>query len=177
MQRSKRLFALLLAGMLTLSAVGCSMSSDSGKTDSNTVSESDEKKDDAKKKEKEKPSPQDDFYDHVNFDSLKEMEIPYGELYTDLYDSSRFTDQVEDIIKEIGKSSEDYADGSNEQLIHDVYQQYLTYKENVSIENDIMDNCKKILATENVQELFKLWGELARTLSQCRIFSAARSRT
>ena len=171
MQRSKRLFALLLAGMLTLSAVGCSMSSDSGKTDSNTVSESDEKKDDAKKKEKEKPSPQDDFYDHVNFDSLKEMEIPYGEIYTDLYDSSRFTDQVEDIIKEIGKSSEDYADGSNEQLIHDVYQQYLTYKENVSIENDIMDNCKKILATENVQELFKLWGELARKYGASSIFN------
>ena len=171
MQRSRRLFALLLAGILALSNVGCSMSSDSGKTDTSTAADGDEKKDDAKKKEKGKPSPQDDFYDYVNYDSLKEMEIPYGEDYDSLFGGKESEEQAKAIIKRIGESDEKFAPGTNEQLIHDAYQQILENKEDAATEKIIMGNCDRILAAKNIQELFELWGELVRDHGANSIFN------
>lgn len=171
MQRSRRLFALLLAGILALSNVGCSMSSDSGKTDTSTAADGDEKKDDAKKKEKGKPSPQDDFYDYVNYDSLKEMEIPYGEDSDSLFGGKESEEQAKAIIKRIGESDEKFAPGTNEQLIHDAYQQFLENKEDAATEKIIMGNCDRILAAKNIQELFELWGELVRDHGANSIFN------
>ncbi len=171
MQRSRRLFALLLAGILALSNVGCSMSSDSGKTDTSTAADGDEKKDDAKKKEKGKPSPQDDFYDYVNYDSLKEMEIPYGEDYDSLFGGKESEEQAKAIIKRIGESDEKFAPGTNEQLIHDAYQQFLENKKDAATEKIIMGNCDRILAAKNIQELFELWGELVRDHGANSIFN------
>ena len=165
MQNRKRLITLLLAGALAMSAVGCSSSSDSEPKVSDKTSKSDEKK------AKEKPEAKDDFYDHVNFDELKDLEIPYGEEYSSPFGGMEAEEQLKAIIKRIGESNENFAPGSNEQLVHDAYQQFLSYKEEASTEKIIMGNCERILAAKNIEELFELWGELVREYGASSIFN------
>ena len=164
MRKQKKLLSLLLAGLLALNAVGCSAVTDSETKDSDTSAKSSEKKDDGekKKKAKEKPEAKDDFYDHVNFDSLKELEIPYGDSEASAFSSDEAEEQTKAIIKRLGESTEKFAPGSNEQLVHDAYQQFLSYKEDSSVEKIIMGNCDRILATKDMNELLELWGELVR---------------
>ena len=164
MRKQKKLLSLLLAGLLALNAVGCSAVTDSETKDSDTSAKSSEKKDDGekKKKAKEKPEAKDDFYDHVNFDSLKELEIPYGDSEASAFSSDEAEEQTKAIIKRLGESTEKFAPGSNEQLVHDAYQQFLSYKEDSHVEKIIMGNCDRILATKDMNELLELWGELVR---------------
>ena len=164
MRKQKKLISLLLAGLLALNAVGCSAVTDSETKDSDTSAKSSEKKDDGekKKKAKEKPEAKDDFYDHVNFDSLKELEIPYGDSEASAFSSDEAEEQTKAIIKRLGESTEKFAPGSNEQLVHDAYQQFLSYKEDSRVEKIIMGNCDRILATKDMNELLELWGELVR---------------
>ena len=164
MRKQKKLLSLLLAGLLALNAVGCSAVTDSETKDSDTSAKSSEKKDDGekKKKAKEKPEAKDDFYDHVNFDSLKELEIPYGDSEASAFSSDEAEEQTKAIIKRLGESTEKFAPGSNEQLVHDAYQQFLSYKEDSRVEKIIMGNCDRILATKDMNELLELWGELVR---------------
>lgn len=164
MRKHKRLITLLLTGFLAMNAVGCSVSSDTEPKVSDTTSKSDEKK------AKEKPEAKDDFYDHVNFDKLKDLEIPYGEDYTSPFGGMESEEQIKVIIKRIGESNEKFAPGTNEQLVHDAYQQFLGYKEDASTEKIIMDNCERILAAKNIKELFELWGELVRDHGAKSIF-------
>lgn len=171
MRKHKKLLSLLLAGFLTVNAVSCSMSSETDNKDGGTSAESDEKKEEGeKKKAKEKPSIKDDFYDNVNFDKLKDLEIPYGESIASPFGGTESEEQAEAIIKRIGESNEKFAPGSNEQIIHDAYQQCLNYKEESSVEKTIMGNCERILAAKDIKELFALWGELSRDYGMSSVF-------
>ena len=171
MRKHKKLLSLLLAGFLTVNAVSCSMSSETDNKDGGTSADSDEKKEEGeKKKAKEKPSIKDDFYDNVNFDKLKDLEIPYGESIASPFGGTESEEQAEAIIKRIGESNEKFAPGSNEQIIHDAYQQCLNYKEESSVEKTIMGNCERILAAKDIKELFALWGELSRDYGMSSVF-------
>ena len=160
MRNIKKLLALLLTCSLSLGTFGCVEKSDAEKSDGDTAVSSEENDRSAKKKEK--PRLQDDFYDYVNYDSLKDMEIPYGEEAMSLFSLNESVDQTKEMIKEIGASTEKFAAGSNEQIIHDAYRQFLEYKDDGYAEKIIMDNCDRIRAAENIQELFEVWGDLAR---------------
>jgi len=171
MRKHKKLLSLLLAGFLTVNAVSCSMSSETDNKDGGTSADSDEKKEEGeKKKAKEKPSIKDDFYDNVNFDKLKDLEIPYGESIASPFGGTESEEQAEAIIKRIGESNEKFAPGSNEQIIHDAYQQCLNYKEESSVEKTIMGNCERILAAKEIKELFALWGELSKDYGMSSVF-------
>lgn len=165
MKKHLRVWTFLLAGMLALSCVGCSSSKNS-ESDNNkpAVGEDAEKKDadSDKDKKKEKPKAEDDFYSYVNYEQLMNSEIPYGESYMSGFEDEDNRDIIPDMIKEIGESSEKYARGTNEQLIHDLYQQAKDYKDDGSVFKEVMGNCEKILAADNIQELFGIWGELSR---------------
>lgn len=173
MRKQKKLLSLLLAGLLAVSAAGCSMSSETKNKDGGTAANSDEKKEEGKKKKKakEKPEAKDDFYDNVNFDKLKDLEIPYGESYASVFGGTESDEQAEAIINRIGTSNERFAPGTNEQLVHDAYQQFLAYKEDSSVGKVIMGNCERILAAKNIKELFELWGELSRDYGMDSVFN------
>ncbi len=177
MQKHLRLVSFLLAGMLTLNAAGCSVTENSGKSKVSELEESEDEKDESaddekadKKKTKEDLRPQDNFYDYVNFDTLSDLEIPYGESGISGFGEKESQDQLEDFIKEIVKSEEKYPEGSNKKIIRDFFNQYMDYQETSAIEEEIMGNCERILAAEDTDELFKIWGELHREYGLSSVF-------
>ena len=180
MQKKHKLLTLLLAGLLSVSAFGCSMQADDGSSDSKTTEaddadgakdgKSDGHKSDDDKSEKER-RPQDDFYDYINHDNLMNTEIPYGESAVSYFAGAEISDVIKKMIIDIGNSNEKYAPGSNEQLIHDLYKQILDYKENDTVVKEIMGNCDRILAAKDIQELFRLWGDLSRNYGASSIFN------
>ena len=159
MKKHFRVLSFLLAGMLAVSCAGCSSSEKIESDDTKPAAgEANEKKD----KKMEKPRAEDDFYGYVNYDQLINAEIPYGESYMSGFEDEDNRDIIPDMIKEIGSSTEKYAKGSNEQLIHDLYHQAMDYKDDGSVYKEVMDNCEKILNAGDIQELFSIWGELVR---------------
>ena len=175
MKRHLKVLSFLLAGVLVLSSYGCSESDKGGKGDSSAVSEENDDKNESSdgeksSKKKEKPRPQDNFYDYVNYDLLTNAEIPYGEEMLSGFEDEDNRDLIPDMVKEIGQSSEKFGKGTNEQLIHDVFNQFIEYKDDGSIYKSIMSDCEKILAADDIQELFKLWGELYRERGAKSIF-------
>ncbi|MCR4638174.1 M13 family metallopeptidase [Ruminococcus sp.] len=165
MKRKHRLLTLLLSGLLTVNVCGCSMqakddSSGSEKTETEESDGANDEKDKGDKEEKKERRPQNNFYDYINYDKLSELEIPYGEAAASYFAGEEIQDVIEDMIVEIGSSDESFADGTNEQLVHDIYRQALEYKENDKIVKAIMGNCDRILAAKDIQELFKIWGDL-----------------
>ncbi len=165
MKKKHRLLPLLLAGMLTVNVCGCSMqtkddSSGSEKTEAEDSDGAKDEKSDGDKESKKERRPQDDFYDYINYDKLKDMEIAYGQSAASYFAGEEVQDVIENMIIEIGTSNEKFADGSNEQLVHDLYKQAIDYKENDDIVKTIMGNCDRILAAKDIQELFKIWGDL-----------------
>ena len=169
MQKKHRLLSLLLAGLLTFNVCGCSVqtkddSSGGKKTEAEKDDGAKDEKSDGEKSEdkdsKKERRPQDDFYDYINYDKLMDMEIPYGESNASYFAGEEVKDVIEKMIIEIGNSDKKYADGSNEQLIHDLFRQAVDYKESDSVVKLIMGNCDRILAAKDIQELFKVWGDL-----------------
>jgi len=67
--------------------------------------------------------PGDDFYGYCNAAELMEMHIPEDQYsvgaFSDL--QTLVDDQIEEIILDIAGSSETFAPGSDEQLVHDLY--------------------------------------------------------
>ncbi|MBP5580936.1 MAG: M13 family metallopeptidase [Ruminococcus sp.] len=180
MQKKHKLLSILLAGLLTLNVCGCTMqanddSSGGKKTEAgDSDGAKDEKSDGDKSDDKESVDerrPQDDFYDYINYDCLKDMEIPYGEAGASRFAGEEVSKIIEEMIKEIGNSNEKFAAGSNEQLVHDLFRQAVDYKETDSVVKTIMGNCDRILAAKDIQELFKVWGDLCINYGTQPIFS------
>ena len=178
MQKHKKLLALLLSAMLTAGAAGCSAPSkkDSGKTDSSTAVEGGEKDDtadgdEAGEKDKGDIRPQDDFYGYVNYETLSKLEIPYGAYEATPFDSPDGKDPMIALIQEIANDDTKFPAGSNEQLVHDIYHQALDYKDDGTAEKEIMGNCDRILAAENINDLFDIWGDLVLNYGSQSMFS------
>ena len=178
MQKKHKLLSLLLAGMLSVNVCGCTMqanddSSGSSKTEAGDSDGAKDEKSDGEKSDSKDTErrPQDDFYDYINYDALMNMEIPYGESAASRFAGESVNDVIEDMIKEIGNSNEKFPDGSNEQLIHDLYRQAIDYKESDAVVNEIMGNCDRILAAKDIQELFVIWGDLVRNYGAQSVFN------
>ncbi|MCR4888502.1 MAG: M13 family metallopeptidase [Ruminococcus sp.] len=173
MKKKTKLLALILASMLTVSStVGCSLQGKQDKENDSEVSETESSED---KKSKEKKSgkdirPQDNFYESVNFDTLMNTDIPYGEKGYSTWGDEEVEEQVNDIIREIVNSSERFKPGSNEQLINDLYNQYIEYKDDGSAEKEIMTNCQRIFDSKDINELFEVWGDLVRNYGASSVF-------
>lgn len=177
MQKHKKLLALLLSAMLTAGAVGCSAPSkkDSGKTDSSSAVEGGEKDDtadgdEAGEKDKGDIRPQDDFYGYVNYETLSKLEIPYGAYEATPFDSPDGKDPMIALIQEIANDDTKFPAGSNEQLVHDIYHQAYDYEDDGTVEKEIMGNCDRILAADNIQDLFETWGDLVRNYGMPSMF-------
>lgn len=180
MQKKHKLLSLLLAGLLMMNVSGCSLQTnddssggkktEAGESDGAKDEKADGDKSDGKTSEGER-RPQDDFYDYINYDYLNSMEIPYGESAASRFAGEEVQDVIEDMIKEIGNSNEKFADGSNQQLIHDLFRQAVDYEENDAIVKEIMGNCDRIFAAKDIQELFEVWGDLVRNYCAKSVFN------
>ncbi len=181
MKKNPRFVSLLLAGLLTLNAAGCSVSENGGKSSISDADESEDKKDESDDneeadKEKAELRPQDNYYDYINSEKLKDLEIPYGEDAVSGFGESESQEVLEDFIKEIVKSDEKYPEGSNKKIIRDFFEQCIAYQENSSVENEIMGNCERILAAKDINELFGIWGELYRNYGLSSVFGFSAGR-
>ena len=108
---------------------------------------------------------QDDFYGYVNLAKLDTLEIGYGKESAGSFDEtdSAVQAQLDAIINDIVSSSEDYPDGSSEQLIRDFYNQYLEYeKPGEYSERVFAEVFARIDAVSTVSEYAELMGEFYR---------------
>lgn len=109
--------------------------------------------------------PQDDYYGYINAEHLMNSTPAYGEVSSGTFDD--VTDEVEtelyEIIREIAESEEDFAPGSSEQLIHDLYIQALAYENDGSVMKEVSALVEEIKTVQDINELLTLWTELSRT--------------
>jgi len=178
MQKHRKLLTLILAALLTASAAGCSASSkkDSSKDSSASASDGEVKagsdgEEESEEKNKGDIRPQDDFYGYINYKTLSEMEIPYGMDAMTPFDSPDGEDPVTKLVQEIADDNTKFPAGSNEQLIHDIYHQAYDYKDDGTAEKEIMGNCDRILAAENINDLFDVWGDLVQNYGARSMFT------
>ena len=152
----KKFLPLLLACSLLTGCAGLSLPDpDSDKTD-------------IKKIKISELTPGDDFYGFMNAAELMKMSLRQDQTRTGTFAqiSEKTDDRITEIIEEIAAGS-GYEKGSNEQLIHDLY--HLAADANAEkIKTEEADTAffdgliGKINGTGSVEELFALWGEMAK---------------
>ncbi|MCR5635076.1 MAG: M13 family metallopeptidase [Lachnospiraceae bacterium] len=117
-------------------------------------------------------TPANDYYGYINAADIMEMELKDNqEKISTLGLIAEETDeQVEEIIKEIAESDEDYELGSNEQMIRDLYQ--LTYQavedKSVFEESDTEFTesiLEQINSVEDKDDLINMWHDLSNDYS------------
>lgn len=111
-------------------------------------------------------TPGSDYFGYINADSLMDMELPYDKSSVGTFDTVQdaVNDQLEEIIKDISAGS-GYAPGSNEQLIHDVYD--IAYSTNSGAldteESDealVSDFIARVYSTDSISALCDVWGDI-----------------
>lgn len=109
------------------------------------------------------PSPKDDFYGYVNFDAIQNVEFEYGQTgggsFYELQET--VTEQQRGIIEKIGKSNEKFEPGSSEQLIHDYYQQVLSYNGGKNAMAQLLSDIERIRGAADITSLLQLWSEIS----------------
>ncbi len=153
-RRNKALLSLLLSGTMLLS--GCVMVTEPETVGTSEASETEEARISAA------PQAKDDFYGYVNYDTIRNTTIEYGESgagsFADV--SSTVIEQLYEIITEIGESSESYPAGSSEQLIHDLYQQVISDDGGDAAMSRMMEDIKAVRSADSINEVVSLWNEM-----------------
>ncbi|MCR4585884.1 MAG: M13 family metallopeptidase [Lachnospiraceae bacterium] len=157
--KRNRLIMLILAAALTLNGCGAVVQK---------PEESEAAEEAIVEVKPEEIRAQDDFYGYINAGSL--METDLDELKRGAGGSFQSAvelvdEQLDGIIKEIADGSKTYREGSNEQLIRDVYMQELeastggSFMDEKDIEsmNEVVG---KIMAAEDIGDFLELCGEL-----------------
>ncbi len=126
-------------------------------------------------------TPGKDFYGYINAAEIMKMDLRQDQSYTGTWsmmiEESR--EHQNEIIKEIAGSDKEYAPGSNEQLIHDLYWQIYHMVENEKKDSEEEDTefiegfIKKIEAVTSTEELISLWHELASGSGLISFYSAS----
>ncbi|MBO4928267.1 MAG: M13 family metallopeptidase [Clostridiales bacterium] len=109
--------------------------------------------------------PQDDFYGYVNAEPLRNTEIDprYGAAGAFLECEIKKEEQLDALIDSIVTSDEEYAPGSNEQMIRDFYRQVMDYDNEKSTANqEVMEMIDKIFEINTMEELTVMSAQLLR---------------
>lgn len=113
-------------------------------------------------------TPANDYYGYINAADIMEMELKDNqEKISTLGLIAEETDeQVEEIIKEIAESDEDYELGSNEQMIRDLYQlTYQAVEDKSGFEESDTEFTESILeqinSVEDKDDLINMWHNLS----------------
>ncbi len=108
---------------------------------------------------------QDDFYGYVNLEKLDSLEIGYNKSSAGSFGQTDdlVQAQLDALIIEIAKSAEDFPDGSAEQLIKAVYDQYVNGENTDEYSERLFDEVfARIDKVSSVEEYVGLMGELYR---------------
>lgn len=108
---------------------------------------------------------QDDFYGYVNLEKLNELEIGYNKSSAGSFNQTDdlVQAQLDALITEIAKSAEDFPDGSAEQLIKVMYEQYMNSENTDEYSERLFGEVfAKIDAVSTVEEYTALMGEFYR---------------
>lgn len=154
--RKKSLFLLLLGGITWLMAGGILHAATEPETESVTAEESETVSG-------TEIRAQDDFYGYVNFETLMNMEIPFGQSSngTLMQAGDKVEEQLNQIIEQVVNSGENYEPGSNEQLIRDIYQQSLEYDYETSGAKEHLGKLvDRIEGADSLEALVPILGEL-----------------
>ena len=106
---------------------------------------------------------QDDFYGYVNFDFLYCTDIPADMFETGTLRTAqkKVDDAVSDEILFIGKNNTSYPDGSDEQIIHDLFVQYLDTDKRESIGLTPLENgLDTIESVQTAKDFVRICGML-----------------
>lgn len=102
---------------------------------------------------------QDDYYGYINYSDLANMKINYFDSAAGLMDcSDEVNEELLSMIKEIAESKEEYALGSNEQLIRDAYRQVVEYidTQESGAKEYFEKVAAKILEAKSIEDIKKL---------------------
>ncbi len=110
-----------------------------------------------------KPLAVDDYYGYINFDKIQNTTFDYGESAGgSFYDLQKLVnEQQKSIINEIGKSTEQFAPGTNEQLIHDYYQQVLSFNGSADVMAELKADIATVREKTDIGSLLQYRTELA----------------
>ncbi len=112
-------------------------------------------------------TPANDYYGYINAKELMNMSIKPGESSIGTLDivADETEEQLKEIIASVANSSEDFAKGSHEQAIHDLY--WLANDRMTGVrDDDEADTAfadaivERIYSPESVEELFDMWHKL-----------------
>ena len=110
---------------------------------------------------------EDDFYGYINAEALRNAKIDpqYGAAGAFLECELKKEQQLDTIIDSIVSSDEEYAPGTNEQLIHDYYYQVKDYdKEKSTANQEIKNIISDIFGITTISDLTSKAAELLREL-------------
>ena len=162
MGRLKQFGKLFLAGCLLLSGCGGTAPAGQAVTAPVTAAESESVNG------IDSLTPANDYYGYINAAEIMQMDLKDNQdkISTLGLIAEETDEQVEEIIKEIAESDEDFELGSNEQMIHDLY--WLTYQavdDKSAFEESDLEFCDTIIDTinyvENREDLLNMWHDLS----------------
>ena len=167
--RNKMLSALLAMGLsagmiMPVTLTGCS--GKSGKEETTVSSEKSTENEPDGKSTSDKNAKirlQDDYYGYINADTLRSAEIDprYGVSGSFVGCELVKEGQLDTVIGTITSSNENYAPGSNEQMIRDYYNQVKEFDSEKSTANDEVEEVvKEIFAISSYDELVDMTGKM-----------------
>lgn len=107
---------------------------------------------------------EDDFYGFVNLEALQNTTLEYGETQAGSFTEIDIIGQLSDSVAKVVNGTEEYPEGSCEQIIRDAYLQYLEFQADDTAQDqactEIEAELKKISDVRTMDELISIAEEL-----------------
>ncbi|NLW89400.1 MAG: M13 family metallopeptidase [Clostridiaceae bacterium] len=107
---------------------------------------------------------EDDFYGFVNLEALQNTTLEYGETQAGAFTEIDIIGQLSDSVAKVVNGTEEYPEGSCEQIIRDAYLQYLEFQADDTAQDqactEIEAELKKISDVRTMDELISIAEEL-----------------
>lgn len=108
---------------------------------------------------------QDDYYGHINLESLQNTTLEYGETQAGSFENIDIEQQLIDSTLKIVNNDEDFPEGSCEQIISDAYSQFLAFQSDEAAQTDacrtVIAELAKITDAKTLDELLTVAEELS----------------
>lgn len=151
----KKIPVMLLAVSLIFGLTGCGVKAE--QQEETTTEYVEAVMENGQVKPEEPVRPQDDYYGYINKDTLQSLEVNFTDSVAGPTADIEETVQEElyRMIQDIAYSGEDYAPGSNEQIVRDAYQQMLGYLEDRESDAKAyyLSLAEKIQASDSLEDI------------------------
>jgi predicted metalloendopeptidase len=118
---------------------------------------------------------EDDYYGYINLETLQNITLEYGETQAGSFSAIDIKQQLLDSTSRVVNSSEEFPEGSCEQIIHDAYLQYIDFQADDAAKaeacQEVEAMLRRISDVQTLDELIAIAGEL-KVEYGCDTFSA-----